>query len=246
MRKSGAAFFILILAIIIAVLVIFVAKSRSKKEDLPTDQKEKESSEKVVEEETQTDPLSVIFEGYLTDDNVNQILVIRYISGSNATATYFMKTEDKKEWSCMFNSMAYVGKNGIHKEGEGDGKTPTGEFGITTAFGIFDNPGAKIEYIDITDSIYACDEEGEYYNQIIDVDKVEHKCNGEHMIDFSPCYDYGIAMDYNKENVYPKGSAIFIHCKGEKEYTGGCVALDKENILTIITTAEQGMRVIIL
>lgn len=245
MRKSGAAFITLILAIIIAMGAIFFAKNRLKKADSSTNLEQEESTGKVIEVETQPDPLANIFEGYLTDDNVNQILVVKSLGGSNANATYFVKNTDKKEWNCIFNSTAYVGKNGIDKEGEGDGKTPTGEYGITTAFGILDNPGVRINYINITDSIFACDEEGDFYNQIIDTNKVEHKCNGEHMIELSPYYDYGIATDYNKENVYPKGSAIFIHCKGEKEYTGGCVALDKKDMLTVMTTAEQGMRIII-
>ena len=44
------------------------------------------------------------------------------------------------------------------------------DFGVLDAFGIKPNPGTALQYTDITDTIYACDEECEYYNQIIDAD----------------------------------------------------------------------------
>ena len=40
-----------------------------------------------------------------------------------------------------------------------------------------------------------------------------------------------------------KGSNLFIHCKGAKPFTMGCVALDEEYMITILKKADQGMRV---
>lgn len=140
---------------------------------------------------------------------------------------------------------AFVGRNGFGKECEGDGKTPEGTFHAVTAFGIMPNPGTGLPYIDITPSVYACDEEGPFYNTIIDTDTTSHVCHGEKMYDLSPEYRYGIAIDFNPENIYPNGSAIFIHCKGEKKSTAGCVAVDEKFMIEILKRVTPQTRIII-
>ena len=40
-----------------------------------------------------------------------------------------------------------------------------------------------------------------------------------------------------------KWSNLFIHCKGAKPFTMGCVALDEEYMITILKKADPGMRV---
>ena len=49
------------------------------------------------------------------------------------------------------------------------------------AFGILDNPGTALDYVDVVETTFACDEEGEYYNQIIDTAETGHDCTGEEM-----------------------------------------------------------------
>lgn len=141
-------------------------------------------------------------------------------------------------------SSGYIGKNGMNKKTEGDLKTPVGIFGIITAFGIKPKPETALPYIRITDDIYCCSDT-QYYNKIIDIKKNPHNCLGEHMSDFSPEYDYGIFIDYNKECIYKKGSAIFVHCKGNKYYTGGCVALEKDFMLLSLRTLCVNSKIII-
>ena len=113
------------------------------------------------------------------------------------------------------------------------------------AFGIRSNPGTDLPYTEIKETTFACDEEGEYYNQIIDTKETGHECKGEEMYELSPEYNYGIETDFNSKNEWPKGSAIFIHCKGTKKFTGGCVALDEELMKKVLETADSGMRIII-
>ena len=134
---------------------------------------------------------------------------------------------------------------GPEKTGEGDAKTPYGDFGVRGAFGIRSNPGTDLPYTEIKETTFACDEEGEYYNQIIDTKETGHECKGEEMYELSPEYNYGIETDFNSKNEWPKGSAIFIHCKGTKKFTGGCVALDEELMKKVLETADSGMRIII-
>ena len=42
-------------------------------------------------------------------------------------------------------------------------------------------------------------------------------------------YDYAIDAGFNPNGIKNQGSALFLHCSGEfKEYTSGCVAIEKE------------------
>ena len=164
-----------------------------------------------------------------------QFLDVYDVHGSEATARLTVDGE------VLFTTDVYIGKNGIGKEGEGDAKTPIGTMRVLKAFGVKPNPGTSIPYTDVTTSIYACDDSCEYYNQIIDTALVHHDCHGEDMFHTVPQYNYGIATDFNKECVWPKGSNIFIHVKGPKPYTGGCIALDESCMVELLKNCDQSL-----
>ena len=164
-----------------------------------------------------------------------QLLEIYDVNGSSATARL---TIDGKQ---IFKTQVYIGKNGIGNTREGDGKTPTGTLHIKSAFGVLPNPGTTLPYINITPSTFACDEDCEYYNLIIDTAQVHHPCLGEDMYNIVPQYNYGITTDYNEECDHQKGSNIFIHCKGPKDYTGGCIAFDEERMIEILTNCDASL-----
>lgn len=187
--------------------------------------------------------------------NRDAMLLVRCTTGSEAIVTYY---EEGKE---VRSGEAYIGRNGVGKTREGDGKTPLGEFGVRKAFGILPDPGTAFDYVTIGPGTIACDSPGPYYNQIIDPATIRGRSDadpgslhqdhtaetaGEHMADFSPEYDYGLELDYNPENIYPLGSAIFVHCKGSKTYTGGCVALDRDFVRDILLRAPRDLRVTII
>ena len=183
---------------------------------------------------------------YRQDEQVNQVMLVRCTEGSSAVVQFYRKlTDQKNAWTLVFETDACIGMNGAGKTKEGDARTPVGDFGITCAFGIGKNPGTALDYVDVVETTYACDEEGEYYNQIIDTKETGHVCRGEKMFFCRPDYNYGIAIDYNPDNEWPKGSAIFLHCKGVNPYTGGCVAIDEEYMKTVLQYAQPGMRIII-
>lgn len=77
----------------------------------------------------------------------------------------------------------------------------------------------------------------------IDIKDTGHDCKGEEMYKYSPEYNYGLQTATNPDNEYNKGSNLFIHCKGAKPFTMGCVALDEEYMITILKKADPGMRV---
>ena len=164
-----------------------------------------------------------------------QLLEVYDVQGSQGKARLTVNGK------VIFTTDVYVGKNGLGKTGEGDGKTPVGTLRPLSAFGIKPNPGTAMPYIDVKPTTYACDDDCEYYNKIIDTETVEHNCGGEEMYSYQPQYNYGIATDFNKECIYPKGSAIFIHVKGAKPYTGGCISFDEERMVEILRYCDMSL-----
>lgn len=167
-----------------------------------------------------------------------QLLEIYDVDGSKAKARLII---DGKE---IFVTDVYVGEYGIGKQREGDRKTPAGTLHVGQAFGISPNPGAKLPYIDVTPSIFACGDP-EYYNQVIDTAVVHHTCHGEDMHTYVPEYNYGMTTDYNSERVVGRGSAIFIHCKGQKPYTAGCIAFDQDRMIELLRLCDQSLKIVV-
>lgn len=179
---------------------------------------------------------------YADSTTVNQLVFVQYEGGSRATVVLYNRVNGvlKKVFSCP----GYVGRNGINKVQEGDRKTPTGTFGFTKAFGIKNNPGSKIAYTKLNKYLYWCGDKN-YYNTMIDVRVNKHNCVGEHLITYTPHYNYALAIDYNPECIYKKGSAIFLHCTGSNPYTGGCVAVAESYMKTILQTVDQNAKICI-
>lgn len=179
---------------------------------------------------------------YAGNDDVRQLVFVKYTGGSKAKVEMYKKTENK--WKLFLECQGYVGKKGIGKTKEGDKKTPTGVFNLTYAFGIKDNPGTSMPYTNVNKYLYWCSDK-KYYNQLIDIREKPHKCNGEHLLDYVPQYNYGIVLDYNSKCTYKKGSAIFLHCKGKASYTAGCIAVSQKNMVKIMKNIEPGAKICI-
>ena len=115
---------------------------------------------------------------------VNQIILVEQSEAEASAAILFLLAKNEKgEWQEQLQCKALLGKNGIDKVREGDAKTPTGDFGFLMAFGAKDDPGSLVSYTKLTNTMYLCGDK-EYYNQFIDVSKLEHRCGGnsEHLI----------------------------------------------------------------
>ena len=184
---------------------------------------------------------------YLNDDSVNCVICVEAVSPNLARVLMYEKSQinGKTVWTNTLACEGVIGLNGLGKTKEGDNMTPIGDFGFSAAFGIKENPGAAITYVDITEDIYCCSDEVAY-NQLIDIREFPHDCaDGEHMIEYSPEYNYGLFIDYNKEGTPGLGSAIFLHCKGANTYTGGCIAVDEDCMIQILKAADANARIII-
>lgn len=183
---------------------------------------------------------------YRNDDSVHYLIAVKYKGGYDAEVIMYEKDQSINNiWTETLRCDGIVGKNGIDKTKEGDSCAPTGDYGVGKAFGLKKNPGTKLEYLDIDENLYCCGDETAY-NKLISIKDYSHECNdGEHMIEYSPEYNYGFEIGYNSECEFGKGSAIFFHCKGVKAYTGGCIAVSEENMKYILTKIDKNTRVII-
>lgn len=184
---------------------------------------------------------------YSSNSTVKQIILVEQSKEVVSTGTLCLLIKDERiNWKEVLRCRANLGKNGIDKMREGDARTPTGDYGFLMAFGAKENPGSLIPYTKLTNTMYLCGDK-EYYNQFIDVSKMNHRCsdNSEHLIRYIPQYNYGLFIDYNKDGVYKKGSAIFLHCFGNYPYTMGCVSIAEENMVKILRTVDSNSRICI-
>ena len=97
---------------------------------------------------------------YQKDKKVQEIICVHFVEDSTAILKMYVrdKTQDSG-WNLILATDAFIGQKGLGKEQEGDLKTPEGDFNVTQAFGIKPNPGTSLNYINVNNNIYACDEE---------------------------------------------------------------------------------------
>ena len=184
---------------------------------------------------------------YKKDNKVNQIILVEQSDSVISMGVLYLLIKNKEnEWQESLRCKALLGKNGIDKNREGDRRTPTGDYGFLMAFGAKENPGSIIPYTKLTDTMYLCGDK-EYYNQFIDVSKMNHTCSGnsEHLLSYIPQYNYALFLYYNKEHTYGKGSAIFLHCFGDYPFTLGCISIAEENMVKILKSIDSNARICI-
>lgn len=179
----------------------------------------------------------------------NQIMVVS-VSGERCVLCLYergpVKIEQKEDlntenlygtWRLILETEAIIGKNGLGKTKEGDGKTPVGTFRFTKAFGIKENPGALMEYIQVDDSHYWVDDaNSKYYNQFISTKEIEKDwASAEHICAYKEAYAYALSISFNEQRIPGAGSAVFLHCETEGvDVTAGCIAIPEVYMREII------------
>jgi len=179
-------------------------------------------------------------------NNVNQLVLVGATGGSDAQFTFYEKREGL--WQEVFTSRAYIGKNGLGKEKEGDGKSPVGVFHFTKAFGIAPDPGCKLGYTQVDDTHYwVGDSKSPLYNQFVSTrDGVEFdKRESEHIVSYDKAYQYCLNISYNQDGKPGLGSAIFLHCYSSNPFTGGCVAIPEDDIRRLLRAIQPECKIVI-
>lgn len=134
----------------------------------------------------------------------------------------------------------FIGHGGIElQKREGDGATPVGIFPFREVFYRADRIGQPFTALPVTamtPEMGWCDapQHLQYNRLIAKPFDASHEC----LYRQDGVYDLVLVVGHNDAPPLPEqGSAIFVHLKGDKTYTEGCVALDLDDLLHILSTA---------
>jgi L,D-peptidoglycan transpeptidase YkuD (ErfK/YbiS/YcfS/YnhG family) len=180
-----------------------------------------------------------------------QALVVVTSHAKARSGTLFFYEKQHRTWRKVFAPIrVVVGKNGIGKQKEGDGKTPAGIYPLGIAFGTAKKPaGLKIPYRKTTAYDYWVDDpsskdynrwvyyRGNPYRRWKSFERLAH-----------PLYKYAIVIRYNDNPVVKgKGSAIFLHIWPRPSgYTLGCIAMAEKDLLAIMKRLDAKKKPVIL
>ncbi|MBQ3416863.1 MAG: L,D-transpeptidase family protein [Ruminococcus sp.] len=181
--------------------------------------------------------------------DADQLFVVAAYDQTTAWVSMHEKDKDGK-WQMIMSTPGYIGKNGLGKTKEGDGKTPVGTFSFNAAFGIADDPGCAIPYTKVDENNYWSGDtrDGMQYNKMVDIRNYPdlNKDDSEHIIDYTRQYQYCLNISYNAECKPDAGSAIFLHCLGpSKPFTGGCVAIPENQMKIVMQNVKPNCVVVI-
>ncbi len=185
----------------------------------------------------------------LAPDGCEQLFVVAGYEGTTAWISMHEKDENGK-WKMIMTTPGYVGKLGLGKEIEGDKKTPVGYYCFNKAFGIEEDPGCDMPYLQVNEDNYWCGDKGGNgpYNELVNINDYPNldKGNSEHIIDYTYQYRYCLNISYNDKHVINKGSGLFLHCIGDKKpFTMGCVAVPEDQMYFIMRNVSEDCVVVI-
>lgn len=183
------------------------------------------------------------------EKGADQLFVVAGISQTTAYVSMHEK-DASGSWKEIMTTPGYIGKFGLGKTKEGDGMTPIGDFHFNYAFGIADDPGCAIKYQKVTEDDYWSGDvrEGYHYNEMVSLKDYPDLAvdDSERIVDYDYQYQYCLNISYNEECVPGLGSAIFLHCLGPvKPYTGGCVAIPRNCMETVMKNVREDCVVVI-
>lgn len=227
--------------LIIIIMITICACSQNDRSNAKIETKEDDKTEMISSDiiEEQKDWVAEL----KISEKTNQILVV---AADGNTAKLSLHDKNKNGiWEEIISANATIGKNGVGKQQEGDGKTPTGEYHFMFGFGIKENPGTDFEYIQVDDSYYWVDDsKSQYYNQFVSTKEIlKDWDSAEHIVSAEESYHYVLALDYNMDGVPGKGSAIFMHCLPTSG--AGCIAVPEEVMLEVMQKVQRDCIIII-
>lgn len=181
--------------------------------------------------------------------NAKQLFILAGVGQTTAWISLHEK-DGLGQWHQLMSTPGFIGKNGLGKTKEGDGKTPVGIFHFNKAFGIAPDPGCALPYTQVDENIYWSGDvrPGMKYNEMVDIRKFPDldKEASEHIADYTVHYVYCLNISYNEEATPGDGSAIFLHCLAPmKPYTGGCVAIPQDKMRFVMQTVRPNCVVLI-
>ncbi len=174
----------------------------------------------------------------LIDENIpdatSQVILVTVTE--DGEKIYCLESMDKG-WKVVLGPYdCNIGRNGLGKQKEGDGKSPTGIFELGSAFGQGGAPeGSNWPWRETGENdFWVDDSKSEHYNQYVDLDSVEKDWRSAEKL-FVGKYRLALEVKYNPENTKALGSGIFLHVwGGENVTTGGCTAMAESTMVTLL------------
>lgn len=150
-------------------------------------------------------------------------------------------------WKQVSTTTGRAGTGGFAAPGakrEGDGKSPTGSFTLTQAFGL-GNPGTRLPYRTLRASgdCWGATPGASHYNDYYSGTCRPADENLSAIAQRGP-YHQAVVIDYNRPRPVPGyGSAIFFHVGGVTP-TAGCVSIAEPRLRAVMRTLLPGDRMI--
>ncbi|WP_456451793.1 L,D-transpeptidase family protein [Hydrogenimonas sp.] len=171
---------------------------------------------------------------------------VYHARGHTARVAWFEKKEG--DWVQVSDEWAAtVGRNGLGKTKEGDGKTPVGVYPLDDVFG-YERLATKMPFFRSDENLLCIDDaRSRYYNRIVDRRRViEDFKSFETMRRKDRLYAMVVTVGYNPDNVPGKGSCIFLHIKNHDLPTAGCVGLPEEAMAKLVGWLDPKKRPVVV
>ncbi len=162
---------------------------------------------------------------FVLPDEAKVLVVVEGTEGSNCNVYAYEKTG--QGWAKRLETAGILGKNGMsNHRTAGDLTTPIGVFQMNTPFGQSEaKEGFPPHYVQVTEEYVWTDDT----NRLVEDSTQEGEHVGTAM--YVGYYDYVLDSGYNRQGIYQKGSALFLHCQAPgATSSGGCVAIPKEQM----------------
>lgn len=186
--------------------------------------------------------------------NSGQIVLVTNKNLSSKDATVQTLEKVNGQWVVKVAKItATVGKNGFapyKKKIENDGTTPTGVFFLGP---VYSYPDAKVStkmenWVASKNDYWIDDVKSKQYNRWVtgDIDPNTNNVSREDMQRKDDKYKYGIAVQYNMDQVKGKGSVITVHVLIGSDATAGCVAIPETRLIDIIKWLDPAKKPLII
>ena len=172
-------------------------------------------------------------------------------SGANSITLHFLERRADGWGAALPSAKAVIGRSGFAEPGmkrEGDGRTPSGVYPLTLAFGYSESVNTKMPYRMAGDNdIWIDDPDAPDYNTWGNRGKTRAR-SFEDMRRKDGLYRYGLVIGYNMDPVLRGyGSAIFLHVwKGPGSPTTGCVAMAEKDVLRVLRWLDPARKPLII
>ena len=183
------------------------------------------------------------------EPDTKQFIVVAGVGETTAYVTMHQKDESGN-WNQIIATPGFIGKEGLGPADSYHSYTPIGTFTIDRAFGLAEDPGCKMDYLQVDDTYYWSGDEraGMHFNELVSINDLPELDTeeSEQIAEYEYAYQYVLNMGFNSECKPGGGSAFFFHSfRVNRPYTGGCVAVPEDIMKFIMCNIEGGCRITI-